>query len=263
MIASTAGEAFSLLTPELILFCLSLGLVALLYGSVGQAGGSGFIAVMALSGFAAHAIKPTALILNVLASAVVALRFWRAGYLSWRALWPFALASAPAAFVGGYLMLPAPLFKLLLGLLLVISALPLLNMRGAAPAVLPQPPAVLPRMIAGGVIGFVSGLTGMGGGILLIPLLLHLRWYDVRNAAALSAVFIFFNSALALVGHWTAGSSLPSAWPIYAIVTMVGGAIGAQLGSRVLPTTVIQRTLAIILLVAGLQLMVMAFGLLP
>lgn len=238
----------------LLTLCSGLLLVAALYGSVGQAGASGFLAVMGLAGLAPETIKPTALVLNLLVSSVVAARFGRAGYVSWPLLRPFLLLSIPAAFLGGWWSLPVTVFNRLLGMLLVIAGLPFFRGRAAAPegSTPPTPPAA---MVAGGVIGLVSGLTGMGGGVLLTPLLLVRGWAEVRTAAGLSAVFIFINSLMALLGRLRATPQLPAELPWLAFAAVAGGAIGAQLGSRWLPAQVVVRLLGITLLVAGLRLL--------
>lgn len=235
--------------------CLALALISSIYASVGQAGASGFIAVMALFGIAAGSIKPMALLLNVLVSAVVMWRFWRAGFLSWQRLWPFAVSSAPAAFIGGYLSLPVVIFNAVLGTLLLIASIPLLLRRSRLEQGF-TPPSLPWACLAGGVIGFLSGLTGMGGGILLAPLLIYCRWSDTQTAAGISAAFILLNSVIALAGFCSAGNSLPTEWFFYALAAVSGGAIGAQLGSRHLPVPVIHRLLGTILFLAGVKLLV-------
>jgi len=242
-----------LVPPTLVLFCATLAFVAVLYASVGQAGASGFVAVMALFGFAPEVIKPTALVLNVLVSSVVALRFGRAGYFSWPVLRPFLIASIPTACLGGYLTLPAGVFNLVLGVLLLAAGLPFfMRKTGHEPHVVPLP--CIPAVLAGGVIGLLSGLTGMGGGVLLAPLLLYCNWTSIRTAAAVSAVFIFVNSAMALLGHLTIAGQLPAELSWFALAAVLGGAIGAQLGNRHLPVGIIYRVLGAILMIAGLKL---------
>jgi uncharacterized membrane protein YfcA len=238
----------------LLPLCAALALIAGFYGSVGQAGASGFLAVMGLFGLAPATLRPTALVLNLLVSSVVAMRFARAGHFSWPLLRPFLLLSMPAAFLGGWWSLPVDVFQRLLGVLLLIAGLPFL--RGRAPAlgcvVAPAAPAA---MAAGGVIGLLSGLTGMGGGVLLTPLLLYRRWAEVRTAAALSAVFIFVNSLMALLGLLSVSPQLPAGLPWLALAVVGGGAIGAQLGSRWLPEAVVVRLLGLTLAVAGVRLL--------
>jgi len=240
---------------QAIPICFALFIVSTIYASVGQAGASGFIAVMALFGIAAAGIKPTALVLNVLVSTVVMWRFQRAGFLSWEKLWPFAIASTPAAFIGGYLALPPTLFNGALGALLIVASMPLL-MRPQQSEHSTASPSVALAFLAGGLIGLLSGLTGMGGGILLAPLLIYCRWYDTRTTAGISGAFIFLNSVVALLGHLSTGRGMPTHWVLYALATVLGGFIGAQLGSRHLPVSVIHRLLGAILLLGGMKLIV-------
>lgn len=209
---------------------------------------------MGLFGLAPETIKPSALVLNLLVSSVVAFRFARAGHFSWRLLRPFLLLSIPAAFLGGWWNLPVAVFNRLLGLLLLLAGLPFFFGKPPAPEHLspPLPPAAI---AAGGLIGLLSGLTGMGGGVLLTPLLLYRRWAEVRTAAALSAVFIFFNSFVALLGRLSASPQLPPELPWLALAAVLGGALGAQLGSGWLPAAVIMRTLGVTLVIAGLRLL--------
>lgn len=241
-------------SPTLILICSALFTVALLYGCVGQAGASGFVAVMALFGLAPETLKPTALVLNVLVSSVVAMRFYRSGHFSWPLLWPFLIASIPAAFIGGYLSLPVAAFSAVLGTLLLVAGLPFL-VRKPDHQARATPPSRAASATAGGGIGLLSGLTGMGGGVLLTPLLLYCQWAAPRTATAVSAVFIFVNSAVALLGHLTASEQLPPGLTWMALAAVLGGTLGAQLGSRQLPLQAVYRILGITLVAAGARLL--------
>jgi uncharacterized protein len=232
------------------LFCAALFVISILYSCVGQAGASGYIAAMALFGFAPDTIKPTALVLNLLVSVVVSLRFYRAGHLSWQLLWPFAVSSVPAAMLGGYLTLSPQLFNRLLGSLLLLAAVPFFFRRDSAEHAV-TPPRLWVALLAGATIGFLSGLTGVGGGVLITPVLLLSRWAQPKAAAAVSAVFILVNSAAALTGHLGATQSLPAGLPLFALAAVFGGAIGSQLGSIHLPASAIYRILGTILCIAG------------
>lgn len=237
---------------QLSLIAGAIGLVAFLYSSVGHAGASGYIAVLTLCGFAAAQIKPTALVLNILVATIGTFQFWRAGHFSWRLFWPFALLSVPAAFLGGYLHLPASVFKPLVGVVLLFSAVRLFFRRGDPPTV-----AMPPRPMALGVgagIGLLSGLTGTGGGIFLTPLLLFCRWAQTRTAAAVSALFILVNSSAGLIGYFSSGQPVPSfAWGL-ALAAVFGGAIGSQLGSRRFPVRTVSLLLSAVLIIAGAKL---------
>ena len=237
---------------HLALLCLAIGLVAFLYSSVGHAGASGYIAVLTLCGFAAALIKPTALVLNILVAAIGTVQFWRAGHFSWSLFWPFALLSVPAAFAGGYLHLPLSIFKPLVGVVLLFSAVRLFLRRGDPPEV--RPPPIPAALALGSGIGLLSGLTGTGGGIFLTPLLLFCRWARTRQAAAVSALFILVNSIAGLAGHFSGGQPVPSFVWALAVAAVAGGTVGSHLGSRILHPRTVSVLLGAVLVIAGLKL---------
>lgn len=242
------------MTPEtLILLCLAVGLVALLYASVGHGGASGYIAVMALASIPTTSIKPTALALNILVSAIALFQFSRAGHFNWRIFWPFALTSIPCSFFGGMIHLPPHLLKPLLGAVLLFSAWRLLLKQRQNESSVALPHIAL-GMGIGALLGFLSGLTGVGGGIFLSPLLLLLGWAGMRETAGISALFILLNSSAGLLGHLASLGNIPGFAPWLAVFAIIGGAIGAHLGSRRLPLTAIRYLLAIVLLIAGIKL---------
>jgi hypothetical protein len=237
---------------QISLVALAIAVVAFLYSSVGHAGASGYIATMTLFGFAATFIKPTALILNILVASIGSFQFWRAGHFSWSLFWPFALLSVPAAFLGGYLHLPPSIFRPLVGIVLLFSAVRLFFRRSDPPEV--WPPALPAALGVGAGIGLLSGLTGTGGGIFLTPLVLFRRWAHTRTAAAISALFILVNSIAGLVGYFSSGRPVPSfAW-ILAIAAVAGGSVGSYLGSSRFPVRTITLLLAAVLLIAGTKL---------
>jgi hypothetical protein len=237
---------------QLILLIAGVTLVAFLYSSVGHAGASGYIAVMTLCGLAANFIRPTALVLNILVASIGTFQFWRAGHFSWRLFWPFALLSVPAAYFGGYLALPTAILKILIGMVLLFSAVRLFFRQGD-PTNITTPPAAGAVGIGAG-LGFLAGLTGTGGGIFLTPLLLFCRWASIRRAAAVSALFILLNSVAGLVGYVSSGRPVPSfAW-VLAVAAVVAGALGSHLGSRHFPVRIISVILATVLVLAGCKL---------
>lgn len=237
---------------ELIMLTAGIFLVAFLYSSVGHAGASGYIAVMSLFGLAPAMIKPTALLLNILVATIATYQFWRAGHFSWRLFWPFALLAMPFAFLGGYLDLPTAIFKVLVGIVLIFSAVRFF-VRPTEDTVRAEPPRAVSLPIGGG-LGLLAGLTGTGGGIFLTPLLLFKRWARAKEAAAVSALFILFNSIAGLLGNVSSTKRFPSFAIAFAIAAVLGGTAGAYLGSNRLPHTAIKRLLAIVLLIAGLKL---------
>jgi uncharacterized membrane protein YfcA len=239
-------------TTHLILLLAGITIVAFLYSSVGHAGASGYIAVMTLCGLAAAFIRPTALVLNILVAMIGSFQFWRAGYFSWRLFWPFALLAVPAAYLGGYLPVPAAVLKIVIGVVLLFSAARLFFRQGD-PADTEAPP--VPAAIAMGAgIGFLSGLTGTGGGIFLTPLLLFCHWASIRGAAAVSALFILVNSIAGLVGFMSSGRPVPRFGWILAVAAVVAGTLGSYLGSRRLPVRAISIILATVLVLAGCKL---------
>jgi uncharacterized protein len=237
---------------HLILLFLAIGVIAFLYSSVGHAGASGYIAVMALWGLAPTVIRPTALVLNILVASIGAFQFWKAGHFSWKLFWPFALLSIPAAYLGGYLQLPASILKIVIGLVLLFSAVRLIFRRADPPEINPPAPPV--ALAVGGTIGFLSGLTGTGGGIFLTPTLLFFHWAKIRQAAAVSALFILVNSISGLVGYFSAKHEIPSLGFVLAPAVIVCGALGSYLGSRRFPVRAISLLLATVLIIAGMKL---------
>jgi len=239
-------------TGEFLALSVAIFFVALLYSSVGHAGASGYIAVLTLAGFGIEEVRPTALALNILVAAIGFIRWWRAGFFSWSLFWPFALLSVPAAFFGGWLHVPADYLKILIGLVLWFSAWRLLY-RTEDPSPIARP-ARSTSIASGAGIGFLSGLTGTGGGIFLTPLMLFCRWAKVKEAAAVSSLFILVNSSSGLAGYLKSERDLPEfAWSL-AVVVAVGGFLGAQLGSRHLPARGISILLAVVLFIAGTKL---------
>src|SRR5438034_7249356 len=237
---------------HLVLLFLTVGVIAFLYSSVGHAGASGYIAVLTLWGIAPVTIRPTALVLNILVASIGGFQFWRAGHFTWRLFWPFALLSIPAAYFGGYLQPSASVLRILIGVVLLFSALRLVLRRSDPPETFaPSRPTAISL---GAGLGFLSGLTGTGGGIFLTPLLLFCRWAHIRQAAAVSALFIWVNSIAGLIGYFTKVRSIPSLGLILAAAVIVGGTIGSHLGSRRFAVRVISLCLATVLLIAGMKL---------
>ena len=240
------------MTGEFVALAAAIFVVALLYSSVGHAGASGYIAVLTLFGMGVELIRPTALTLNILVAAIGFLQWWRAGFFSWSLFWPFAVLSVPAAFFGGWLHVPAHYLKILIGLMLWFSAWRLLYRKEDPPDI--ARPARPTAVASGAGIGFLSGLTGTGGGIFLTPLMLFCRWAKVKEAAAVSSLFILVNSSSGLAGYVKSGRDLPDfAWPL-AVVVAIGGYIGSRLGSRHFPVRGIAVLLAVVLVIAGTKL---------
>lgn len=237
---------------HILLLCAAILVVAFLYSAVGHAGASGYIAVMTLFGLTPQVIKPSALVLNILVATLTAWQFWRAGHFSWPLFWPFALGSTPLAFLGGYVNLPTHLFKILIGLVLLYSALRFFLEANTSEE--SQPPRKPVAFGIGAGLGLLSGLTGTGGGIFLTPLLIFLRWAKTKTASGVSAMFILVNSIAGLLGNFSSTRQLPAfALPI-AVAAITGGAFGSYLGSRQFSVSLVKRLLATVLVIAGLKL---------
>lgn len=232
-------------------------LVAILYAAVGQAGGTGYIAVMGLVGFAPSVIKPTALALNILVAAIGCARFYRVGLLTWRSCYPFAVLGAPFSLLGGAIHLPASIYQPVVGILLLLAAFQMV--RSARFAALRdetashQPP-FMAAMLVGGIVGFVSGVTGVGGGIFLAPLILLFGWVETRQASGVSAAFNLLNSAAALAGAWATIPTFPAQLPWWLLSVGLGAVLGSWLGAHHLPPQVLRVILAVLLLVSGLRM---------
>ena len=242
-----------------LLLALLFFAVAVLYSSVGHAGASGYIAAMALLGFAPEQMRPTALALNLLVGGIGLFRFWRSGHVRWRNVLPFVLASAPAAFFAAQVKLPKESYSLLLGLILLVAAMGVFRSasraehddRQSAGRRVPW----LPGLLIGAAIGVLSGLTGTGGAIFLTPLLLFARWMPTREASGTSVAFVWINSLTGLAGLLHATGTLPPMLPLWLGVVALGALLGSQLGLHWLPVRGLRRTLGVVLLIAAAKLL--------
>jgi uncharacterized membrane protein YfcA len=240
-----------LIEPALIIFAIFI--VAILYSSVGHGGASGYLAVMALLAVAPEITRPTALILNVFVATIGTIQFYRAGYFSWRVFMPFAITSIPFAFFGGMLTLPTTVYKIVLGVVLVVAAIRLAwNLRSETEV---RQPNMLIALTIGAIIGLLSGLVGVGGGIFLTPILLLMNWSETKTAAGVSAMFILVNSISGLLGNYSQVVGLPSNVWIWIAAAVVGGVIGSTLGAKRFDSLTLRRVLALVLLFAGVKLM--------
>jgi uncharacterized protein len=232
---------------------LAILIGAALYSSVGHAGASAYIAIMALWGVAPEAMRPTALTLNILVASLASFRFARAGLFRWRVLWPFLVTAVPMAFVGGGIVLPGNVYRPVVGVVLWLSAARLFLPQRLRAETDPHDPPVLPALATGAAVGLLSGLTGTGGGIFLSPVLLFFAWTRPKTASGVAAVFILCNSIAGLAGNWQAVGNLPSSLPLLAAAALIGGVIGTTAGIR-LPARFVTRSLGLVLLVAGAKM---------
>ena len=237
-----------------ILFLIALFIVAFLYASVGHGGASGYLALMAIFSIAPDQMKPTALLLNLFVSSIAFFQFYRGGFFRWSAFWPFAVTSIPLSFLGGRLTVDSLAYKKTLGLLLLIPVFRFLFFANADPKDL-RPANFTISLIIGAFIGFLSGMIGIGGGIILSPVLLLLRWADQKQAAAISALFIFVNSLSGLTGQLSKGIHFSSEMILYVFIAFSGGMLGAYFGALRFPQTILKNILAIVLAAASYKLL--------
>lgn len=238
-----------------ILIILAIFVVAVLYSSVGHGGASGYLAVMAFLAVAPEVTRPTALVLNLFVASIATLQFWRAGHFSWKLLWPFAVTSIPFAFIGGMIKLPMNVYKVVLGLVLLFAAFRLAWKFASDDGEIREPKLWI-CLIIGAVIGLLSGLVGVGGGIFLTPVLLLMHWSETKTAAGNSALFILVNSPSGLLGSYFQGNIpvLPSAVWFWILAAIAGGIIGSLLGATRFNSLTLRRVLAAVLLFAAVKL---------
>ena len=228
-----------------------LALMAFLYASVGHGGASGYLAVMALFAVAPPLMKQTALLLNLGVSLMSFIAFYRQGYFKWNLFWPFALGSIPAAFLGARIPLTDSTYKQILGACLFLAVIRMVvslkeGTRKSLPAVL--------GIFTGAAIGLLSGMIGIGGGIILSPLLLLFRWASLKEAAAVSALFIFVNSVSGLAGLKTWIPMDQSQMIYWLAASLVGGFLGARWGAGIASNAKVKWILALVLVIASLKL---------
>ena len=236
-----------------ILIIIAVLLIAILYSSVGHGGASGYLAAMALLAVAPEITRPTALMLNVFVATIGTIQFYRAGHFSWRTFWPFAVTSIPFAFIGGMVMLPTTVYKIVLGVVLILAAVRLAwNLKSDTET---KEPSILIALGIGAVIGLLSGLVGVGGGIFLTPVLLLMSWSETKTAAGVSAMFILVNSIAALAGNYVQVIGLPSNVWIWVGAAVIGGIIGSTLGAKRFDSLTLRRVLALVLVFAGAKLL--------
>ena len=213
-----------------ISFLILLFIIAFLYASVGHGGASGYLALMALYDFTPEIMKPTALILNLFVSLSSFLLFLKGGHFKLKLFIPLALASIPMSFLGGFIFLDSHLYKKILGILLLFPVLRFFLYPNTSDENL-KDSNIYVLIFIGSIIGFLSGLIGIGGGILLSPILILLQWTNQKQTASISALFIFVNSLAGLIGQITHGIKIESVEFTYIIVAFLGGILGAWLGS--------------------------------
>lgn len=239
---------------NITIFYLLLFLVAFLYSSVGHGGASGYLALMAIFSVSDQVMKPTALVLNLFVASVSFIQYYRGGHFKWKIFWPLAIASIPMAYLGGLIHIDANVYKKILGVLLLV---PIIRFAFFSNIRVDQirPAKTGLSLLIGAVIGFLSGLIGIGGGILLSPVLLLLKWTDMKQTAAISALFIFVNSLSGLAGQLTKGIHFSNEMYWYIIIAFAGGLCGAYFGALRFKQLILKNLLALVLLIAAWKLL--------
>ena len=235
---------------------LFIAIAAILYSSVGHGGASGYLAAMALFGLEPALMKPAALTMNIFVTALVLTRMSRAGLFNWRLFVPFAIASVPMAFIGGAYTINSAAYKVMVGVALLLSMWRLLWEGNDSDRI--KMPRLWVALPVGGLLGLVSGLTGVGGGIFLSPLLLFFHWTSMRGSVAIAAAFILLNSIAGLAGYATTASVWPADIPVLVITAVLGAVIGSELGLRRLAPVRLRKVLAVVLAIAGAKMIATA-----
>jgi len=238
-----------------ILFLAVLLVVAFMYASIGHGGASGYLALMAIFGIETNLMKGSALILNIFVAGVAFYHYQKNGHFKWKIFWPFALTSIPFAFLGGTISLDPSLYKKILGVFLIFAVLRIIGVLGKDNEESNELKLWIALLI-GSFIGFFSGLIGIGGGIILSPLILLLHWANMKQTAAISALFILVNSASGLIGLTFSGFEYYDKIYIWIAVAFSGGVLGAYLGAKIFNNKILKYVLAMVLGTASIKLII-------
>jgi uncharacterized protein len=236
---------------EIFLLIPLIFLAALLFSSVGHGGASAYLAAFALMAVAPTSMRPAALCLNVLVASIGLYKFYNAKAFNLQLFWPIALTSIPAAFIGGQITLPNQTYKILVGFCLIYAAWTIFSHANKIDDIEVKPVAKPVLLGLGAGLGFLSGLTGVGGGIFLSPILVFFGWAKIRVISGVAAAFILVNSISGLIGVLTKSPTLPTGLIYWALAAVVGGLIGAEYGSKKLANPTIRKLLALVLVFAG------------
>lgn len=236
-------------TENIFLFLIILPVVSFLYSSVGHGGASGYLALMALFSFAPETMKPTALLLNLFVAGISFYYYFKEGYFNKKLFFSFAITSIPLAYLGGTFNIEASIYKKVLAVLLIFAILKMLNVFGKESEHV-RDVKLWQGLALGAIIGFFSGLIGIGGGIILTPIILLLHWGKMKEAAAVSALFIWVNSAAGLAGQLNSGIILTTDAFILVAIALIGGIFGGYYGSKRINNQYLRYILALVLIIA-------------
>jgi uncharacterized membrane protein YfcA len=238
-----------------IIFYVLIAVVAFLYSTVGHGGASGYLALMALFSVSSETMRSSALLLNIFVSLIAFIYYYQAGHFKIKLFIPFAVTSIPAAFIGGLFSIDPSLYKKILAALLIFAAIRIVAFNKADDANIREQ-NIYASLVIGAVIGLFSGMIGIGGGIILSPLILLLHWANMKQSAAVSALFIFVNSIAGLSGLFLKGYSISSEVYILISLAIVGGLVGSYMGAKKFNSKVLKPLLAFVLIIASLKLII-------
>jgi uncharacterized membrane protein YfcA len=239
------------------IFIIVLAITAVLYSAVGHGGASGYLALMAIFGFDVVFMKSTALTLNLFVSLISFYSFYRFGVFKAKILLPFIIGSMPMAYLGASLNIDPSLYKIILGVFLLIAVARMLFYKNVEDSKIKKVKFFY-ALVIGMFLGFFSGMIGIGGGIILSPVLLLLSWSNIKETAAISAAFIFLNSASGIAGMLYQGTYNPSPELLFMVLAGVaGGLIGGYFGSKKMSMRALNYFLAAVLLFASVKLIVL------
>jgi uncharacterized membrane protein YfcA len=247
-------------TDNIIIAFFLFLIISILYSSVGHAGASGYLAIMALLSFAPVTIKPTSLVLNIVVASIASIKYIRANYFDRRIFIILIITSLPTAFLGGYMSISPKYFKLIAGLFLIVASVLLLTKEYfKKPKTASKPMPLTFGLIIGSIIGFVSGLIGVGGGIFLSPIIIMANWTSVKNTSGIAALFILINSVAGLAGHVTAINKINYNILYWVLAVIIGGLTGSYLGTIKFNNKIIITCLFLVLLTAGIKFVFIDF----
>jgi uncharacterized protein len=237
-------------------------LVALVYASVGFGGGSTYTALLKLFGFDFKLIPVISLLCNIVVVTGGTIRFYRGGQYDWRRVLPLLAVSAPLAYLGGLYPLKQSSFYLILGFSLLLSSIALLvPVERMQQRQLPQPLLLL----LSGAVGLLAGLSGIGGGIFMAPVLHLIRWSDARRIAAFASIYILINSIAGIAGQLVKGgpasfaAPLAAYWPLM-LAVLIGGQIGSHIGVKMLTPRLLRSLTALLVGYVAITLLLKVFS---
>ena len=238
---------------DILFFALVL-LMAVLYSSVGHGGASGYLALMAIFSFSPEFMRPSALVLNIFVSSISLFSYYKNGHFRLKLLLPFIITSVPFAFLGGLITVNPKAYKIILGIFLIIAiARMIYRPKNHAEEVNPINKII--ALAIGIFLGFFSGLIGIGGGIILSPIIVLLKWGTMKEIAAVSAAFILVNSIAGLTGQFSQGIQLAPEIGYMLAAAITGGLIGSYLGSYKITDKTLKYALSVVLTFASFKLL--------